>query len=187
MIRLIIVEDEKVIRKGIEKHIPWEDMGVNEVRAAENAEEAFKICREFSPDIIISDIKMPGLSGIELCQKFRESLPDSQIIFISGYSDKEYLKAAISLGAISYVEKPINISELSEAIHKAVISVQRLRRQNTNVLQTLLTPHPSDKDNVINAVELSERGKILTNESIFCVLGLTVNNENVYLMFPVAL
>lgn len=169
MIRLIIVEDERLIRQGIEKHVLWEELGIGEVRTAENAEEAFKICEEFSPDIIISDIKMPGMNGIQLCQKFRESLPESQIIFISGFSDKEYLKAAITLGAISYVEKPISIPELSEALEKAVISVRRLRRQSTNVLHSLLLQPSTDAESVIKAVQLSERGKILEKDSFFCV------------------
>ena len=125
MIRLLIIEDEQVIRNGIEKHVSWEENGVGEVRTAENAEIALSICKDFLPHIIISDIRMPGMDGVTLCTLLREQFPDSQIIFISGFTDKEYLKAAISLGAVSYVEKPIDIEELELAVKKAVANVKK--------------------------------------------------------------
>lgn len=177
MIRLIIVEDERVIRNGIKKHVPWKELGVGEVRAAENANEAYAMCEEYKPDIIISDIRMPGMNGIELCTKLREQFPESQIIFMSGFSDKEYLMAGISLGAISYVEKPIDITELSEAVKKAVDSVHRLKRQNTNVLHSLLRPSDSQEESVINPLHLLERGKILEHDTIFCIGVLESKKE----------
>jgi len=177
MIRAIIVEDEQVIRNGIEMHVPWKELGVDKVCSAENAEEAFFICEDYKPDIIISDIRMPGMNGIELCTRFREKLPESQIIFISGYSDKEYLLSAISLGAISYVEKPIAIPELSEAIEKAVVSVYRLNKQNANVLHSLLQPNESDAESAINALHLFERGKFLDNDTIFYIGLLKAKEE----------
>ena len=63
-------------------------------------------------DLIISDIRMPGMYGTELCRAYRQWLPDCQIIFVSGYSDKEYLTSAIRLGAVSYIEKPIDVEDL---------------------------------------------------------------------------
>ncbi|MFA9464873.1 MAG: response regulator [Velocimicrobium sp.] len=177
MIHLIIVEDERIIRNGIENHVPWEELGVGEVRTAENAKEAFSICEDCKPDIIISDIRMPGMNGIELCRKFREQLPESQIIFISGFSDKEYLMAGISLGAISYVEKPIDIVELSEAVKKAVASVHRLHRQNTNVLHSLLRPCDLEEDSAIRGLHLFEQGKILEHDKVFCISVLESREE----------
>lgn len=177
MVRLIIVEDERMIRNGIEKHVPWEELGVNQVRAAENAEEAFLICEEFKPDIIISDIMMPGMNGIQLCQKFREVLPESQIIFISGYTDKEYLKAAINLKAVSYVEKPIAMQELKEAVKKAVDGVKRSRRQSTNMLHSLLGMHNKETESIMNAVNQSEKGLAIQQDSVFCIFVLHTKNK----------
>lgn len=172
MIRLIIVEDERVIRQGIEKHVPFEELGVDLVRTAENADEAFKICEAFKPDIIISDIMMPGMNGIQLCQKFKEVLPECQIIFISGYSDKEYLKAAIELRAVSYVEKPISIPELKEAIIRAIQSVEKSKRQSTYLLHSLLGMSGEETGNLLNTIELSQEGKILKQASVFCIFIL---------------
>lgn len=104
--KLMVVEDEKVIRNGLLKHVPWQKLGVWEVQAAENGEKALELAETFHPDIVLSDIRMPGMSGIELCRTLREKYPEIEIIFSTGYADKEYLKAAIDLHAVGYVEKP---------------------------------------------------------------------------------
>lgn len=140
MLKLLIVEDEQVIRNGLEKHVSWKELGIGQVFTAENAESGLHICESNRPDIIVSDIKMPGMNGVELCKCLKEKLPSCEIVFISGYSDKEYLKAAIALGAVSYVEKPIDIAELSDAVKQAVERVKQHSRQRETVLHTLLSP-----------------------------------------------
>ena len=172
MIRLIIVEDESVIRNGIKKHVLWKELGVGEVRTAVNADDAFEICESYKPDIIVSDIRMPGMNGVELCTKFREAFPESQIIFMSGFSDKEYLMAGISLGAISYVEKPIDIEELSEAVSKAVHAVRKLDRQSTNALHSLVFPYEEQEESSIDPLSFMKFGKKLKKDATFfiCVL-----------------
>ena len=95
MIKLLIVEDELITRRGLMRHIPWKKIGVDMVETAESADEAFGICARWQPDIVLSDIKMRGMDGIEMCRQLRSLLPDCQIIFVSSYSYKEYLKAAI--------------------------------------------------------------------------------------------
>lgn len=129
MLNLLIVEDEQVIRAGLEKHVPWKELGIDKVFTAENAQSGLRVCENYRPDIVVSDINMPGMNGIELCKCFREKFPQCQIVFISGYSDKEYLKAAIALGAVSYVEKPIDIAELSAAVKQAAEQVRQHSRQ----------------------------------------------------------
>jgi two-component system, response regulator YesN len=120
LIKLLVVDDESTTRNGIIKHINWDDLGVGIVKDAKDGIDALKIAYDFKPDIVISDIRMPGLNGIELATKLREKFINCKIIFLSGYSDKEYLKAAIKLSAVNYVEKPINLIEIKEAIEKAV-------------------------------------------------------------------
>lgn len=145
MLKLLIVEDEQVIRNGLEKHVPWKKLGIDKVFTAENAQNGLRVCENHRPDIVVSDINMPGMNGIELCKCFREKFPQCQIVFISGYSDKEYLKAAIALGAVSYVEKPIDIAELSEAVKQAAEQVRQHSRQKENVLHALLQPVADEK------------------------------------------
>ena len=137
-IRAIIVEDEATIRNGMLRHVKWNELGVDEVEAAENAEQAMGMFETYRPDIILSDIRMPGMYGTELCRAYRQWLPDCQIIFVSGYSDKEYLTSAIRLGAVSYIEKPIDVEELSGAIRTAVSRIQHIYQQKQEVLYSML-------------------------------------------------
>lgn len=153
MIRLLLVEDDSPIRKGIEKHIKWSELGVDEVQSAANAESALaKIQEGFIPDIVISDIRMPGMLGIDMCKQIRQAYPDVQIIFISGYSDKEYLTSAISIGVIGYVEKPIDTSVLGSNVEKAVNAAYRSRTRKQTSLHAILEPSIENPNN-ISAVE----------------------------------
>lgn len=136
--KLMLVEDERLIRNGLMRHIPWNGLGIDEVKAAANAEEAFAVCREFVPDIVMSDIRMPGMDGIAMCRELRESYPEVEIIFATGYADKEYLKAAIDLHAVRYVEKPISPEAVSEAVSEAVNRVLAKKRQRKAYLPSLL-------------------------------------------------
>lgn len=120
MIKLLVVDDESVTRKGIIKYINWSELGVHLVEEAKDGIEGLETAREFHPNIVISDIKMPGMNGIEFAANLRALFPDTRLIFLSGYSDKEYLKAAIHLSAVSYVEKPLDLGELKDVIKKAV-------------------------------------------------------------------
>lgn len=119
MIRLLIADDEFFVRNGLVRNIKWKELGVDLVEEADDGVNAYEKALEMKPDIIVTDVRMPRMDGIELGFKLREALPDCKIIFMSAYSDKEYLKSAISLKAISYVEKPINPAEISKAIGSA--------------------------------------------------------------------
>lgn len=135
--KILIIEDETVIRNGLIKHISWKSLGIDEIKVAENAEKAYAVCQDYIPDIVLSDIYMPGENGIELCRRLRELFPEVEIIFVTGYADKEYLKAAIDLHAVRYVEKPICRENISEAIREAVQRVDRTREQKAACLHTL--------------------------------------------------
>ena len=153
-IRLLIVEDEAPIRNGISRHIRWQELGVDEIRCAANAEEALSMQQEFHPDIVLSDIRMPGMLGTDMCRKIHELSPDTRFIFISGYSDKEYLMAAIDLQAIGYVEKPIDGKELAELVRQAVQQIRFLRQAQERGISPTPKDHPltGNPDAVTNPV-----------------------------------
>lgn len=117
--KLLLVDDEYLTREGIIESIPWEELGISQIEQAPNGHRGIEVSRSLKPDIILTDVRMPGMDGVEMAHHLQKMFPDSKIIFMSGYSDKEYLKAAISLKAISYVEKPLDMEELQEAIKKA--------------------------------------------------------------------
>lgn len=183
MIKAIIVEDELIIRNALQRHIPWNDLGIGMVETAENAEEALKICEEYQPDIVVSDIMMRDMNGVAMCRELRKMYPECQLIYISGYSDKEYLKAAIELSAVDYVEKPIAPPVLIEAIKKALGVVRRLKEENevknhleenrfnikSKVLHSLIMADDSDENldkNIIHSNLFSED----TNNMRICLM-----------------
>lgn len=134
--KLLIADDEILTREGLISSIDWESLGIHQIFQAEDGIRALHIARLQEPDIILSDIRMPRLSGIELVEKLSSLLPDTSIIFMSGYSDKEYLKAAIRLNAIDYVEKPLDIETVKATVEEAIKRRRRFlySQQNEDLL-----------------------------------------------------
>ena len=122
---VLIADDETMPRITLRDYLPWGDFSVDKVVLASDGQEALKLAKAHHPDIMISDMKMPHLNGLELAAAVRDFLPSCQFIFLSGYTDKEYLKGAIKLKAASYVEKPIDLDEIANAIREVVADLQR--------------------------------------------------------------
>ena len=136
--KLLIADDEILTREGLVSSLDWASLNINTILLAEDGLEAYRIACDQKPDIILSDIRMPRLSGIELATKLKEALPDTILIFMSGYSDKEYLKAAIRLKAVTYVEKPLDLNEIREAITEAVhLRLEKQQSRQNQMLQSL--------------------------------------------------
>lgn len=134
MLTLTIVDDEKTTRDSIQSLIPWAEFGIGRVDTASNGIAALELARQAKPDIVLTDVRMPKMDGIELARKIREIYPLCKIIFISGYSDKEYLKTAINLKAISYIEKPLNIEEIKSVLRETVdLCLAEERRRNDDI------------------------------------------------------
>lgn len=128
--RVLMVEDEELTREGIYRCIPWESLGITEVYTAEDGEEGLQKALEYQPDIIMADVRMPRMDGITMAFEIRKKLRHCRFVFISGYCDKEYLKSAIQLSAVNYIEKPIEPSEIIEALKKSILQVEEERRRN---------------------------------------------------------
>ena len=95
MIKLMIVDDEASIRRGLKHYIDWNAWDIELAAEASDGAEAFRRAVEVQPDILISDIRMPGRDGLELCRMLREALPSIRIILLTGYDSTEYLRAAL--------------------------------------------------------------------------------------------
>ncbi|MBQ9865524.1 MAG: response regulator [Lachnospiraceae bacterium] len=116
MLRVFLAEDEYVIREGIKKNIDWEAVGCEFCGEAADGETALEKVTELKPDLIISDIRMPFMDGLEFCSKAKELFPDIHIILLTGYEEFEYARKAIDIGVVRYLTKPISREELSKIL-----------------------------------------------------------------------
>jgi len=134
--RIMIVDDEEEIRLGIIKKIDWKANGFIVVSDAENGQDALEKAEKFQPDVIMTDIKMPFMDGLELGEKLAEIMPSTKIVIFSGCDDFEYAHKAIKINAIEYVLKPINSIELIEVLKRLKIQLDREYDEKRN-LETL--------------------------------------------------
>ncbi|NLM12829.1 MAG: response regulator [Epulopiscium sp.] len=114
--KILLVDDEEEIRKGIIKKIKWEELGFVVVGEAENGIEALDIIDKTMPDVVITDIRMPFMDGIKLAENIKYRYPTNKVIVLSGFDDFEYAQEAIKLGVIRYILKPINSIEFTELL-----------------------------------------------------------------------
>lgn len=120
--KLLIVDDEKLTREGIQCSLDLEYLSISQVILADDGVHGLRAALSEKPDIVLTDVRMPRMNGVEMVEKILEQQPDTAVVFMSAYSDKEYLKAAIKLKAVSYVEKPLEMEELTAALKEAADS-----------------------------------------------------------------
>lgn len=124
-IKVFLVEDEMVIRRGIKNSIDWEKEGYIFCGEASDGELAYPMIIKEKPDILITDIRMPFMDGLELCKLVKEELPNIKILILSGYDEFDYAKEAICLGVTEYLLKPISSGKLLEALNGVSESIRR--------------------------------------------------------------
>lgn len=112
MYRLMLVDDEYAVRKQVVDKIDWSQYDIEIVCEAENGNEAIELFEQFLPDIVITDIKMPFLNGLELSEKILEKYPYTKIIVLTGFDEFEYAKKSVDLHIMNYVLKPISAKSL---------------------------------------------------------------------------
>ena len=128
MLKVFLVEDEFVIREGIKNNIDWKAHGYEFCGEAGDGELAYPMIQKLRPDIVITDIRMPFMDGLELSRLIRKELPDTEIIILSGYQEFEYAKEAIKLGVAQYLSKPINGEELLAELDELSAKIEEKRR-----------------------------------------------------------
>lgn len=124
-IKVFLVEDEMVIRRGIKNSIDWEKEGYIFCGEASDGELAYPMIIKEKPDILITDIRLPFMDGLELCKLVKKELPNIKILILSGYDEFDYAKEAIRLGVTEYLLKPISSGKLLEALNGVSESIRR--------------------------------------------------------------
>lgn len=130
---LLLVDDEQYTRDGIIKFTDWSRLGIEKIYVVEDGLEGLDVARSYLPDIILADIRMPRMNGIDMAREIRGFLPNCVLIFISGYSDREYFKSAIHLSAFDYVSKPLDLNELHTILAKAVEHIKQKNQEEALV------------------------------------------------------
>lgn len=129
MEKLLIIDDEEWILEGLKLILPWNEMGIELTDTAQNGQEAIEIIENEHPTIVLTDIRMPLLDGLEIAKYVFDKAMETEVIIVSGYSDFEYARQAIKYNVSAYLTKPIDADELRVAISNIIRKLQSQREQ----------------------------------------------------------
>jgi len=184
MYKVFLVEDEIVIREGIKNNVHWEEEGFKIVGDASDGELAYPMIIREQPDILITDIKMPFMDGLELSKLLKKDMPQLKIIIISGYSDFGYAQQAIDIGVSEYLLKPVTSIKLMATVKNAAEAIEKERREKQILEQYQLLDYQKQSEkrkDFFNALvngemslsQIIEQGEELGSNmvaSVFCIL-----------------
>ncbi len=151
MYRVIIVDDEPIIVKGLSKTIPWDKYNCLVTGTACNGKEGMELINSQKPDILISDIHMPGLDGLTMIASIKSQFPNMQICILTGYRDFDYAQRAIYLGVTRYLLKPSKMNELLDALEVMTLNLSNstLNLKNEKYNQDMKESKETNEDNAM--------------------------------------
>ncbi|WP_261305374.1 response regulator [Paenibacillus andongensis] len=123
-LRMCVIDDIKIVVQGISNQINWETYGIRIVGTAGNGERGIELILETEPHIVLTDIRMPKMDGLEMTKQVLEKFPRTKIVFLSGYTDFQYAQQAVQLGAFDYIVKPFTPQKIIEVVLKAKKSIE---------------------------------------------------------------
>lgn len=138
MYNVVIIDDEQTVREGIQTLLSWEDVGFTIIAESSDGEDGLETVLNYQPEVVLVDVRMPGMTGIELIAAAREAGYKGYFLILSGYSDFEYAKSAISLGVKGYLLKPIDEEELLRYISdiRNELDQERKEKEKADLLQS---------------------------------------------------
>lgn len=163
--KMIIVDDEYLVRLGIKETIDWQNYNIEVVAEGKNGKQGLELIKEYQPDIVISDIKMPVMDGLDLVKAIEEQNLDTCIIMLSGYKDFEYAKEALENGAYQYLLKPIDNQKLVESVLAGIKHIEQ-KRSNLKKLNNIENDYTIIKNSIIHAILLNKYDNQKTKELI---------------------
>jgi two-component system response regulator YesN len=137
MYNVMLVDDEEEARLAIERKINWQGLGFNVVATAENGQDALEKALDTQPDVVMTDINMPFMNGLEFSKQLKAELPATKVVIFSGYDEFDYAKEAIELSAEEYILKPIDKDELEQVFSRIKIRLDEEldKRRNLEILE----------------------------------------------------
>lgn len=172
MYNLMIVDDEIIIRNSLTRTIDWRSLGIHVAAVLSNGKEAVEYIETYPVDLIISDIKMPFMDGIELLKYVNEHAPDIKVILLTGYAEFSYAKQAVKYNVCDYMLKPVQRQELEEVVRRSIqaieekkvvlelMEIQGKEQKNTQLKRCLLgTASEEEQKEVLQ--EVKEYGIVL--------------------------
>ena len=135
--RVLLVDDEEEIREGIRRRIDWAGLGFQLAGTAGNGVDALELAEQLRPDVVLTDIKMPYMDGLELCRRLKPLLPAAKLVVFSGFDEFEYARQAIGMNVSEYILKPINAPELSGVLGRLreQLDGERMERRDIEALR----------------------------------------------------
>ena len=131
--KVFLVEDEIVTRQGIRDNVDWKANGFEFSGEATDGDMALPLIQATKPDVLITDIKMPFMDGLQLCKIIRERMPWVKIIILSGHDEFEYAQEAIKLGVNEYLLKPITVQEMHKVLQKLAAQLDHEKSEQENL------------------------------------------------------
>jgi len=144
-IRVLCVDDHEIMRGGI-RYLLLAVEDVELVGEARNGEEALNLCETLRPDVILMDMRMPGMDGTQTTQLIRERYPDIQILILTSFDEEELIQQAMQAGAIGYLQKGISVDELADAVRSVHTGKPTLSPEAFHVLIQSSVPQPQKPD-----------------------------------------
>lgn len=185
MYSILLVEDEKYIREGLKVSLDWEEIGLNIIGEATDGDEGYNKALELKPDIILADIRMPGMDGLEMSKRILEKRPEVKIIILSGYDDYKYIRQSLQLGLCDYLMKPINDDELLEVMQK---TIDKIKSEELKKKHELEKEHQVSKstellkldrlNKLLRGIGSGDENGFFSDNNKFIVAVLKVENYN---------
>lgn len=132
MVRVIVVDDEPLICNGIRRVMPWEELGCEFVGSFQNGAAVLESIEKLRPDLVISDIRMPKVDGLELTEQLRRRFPEIRVILLTGFKNFDYVQKGMELRTVRYILKPVDHRELRQAIEDAVAEIEDMQKNSGN-------------------------------------------------------
>lgn len=173
MYSLLIVEDEYLVRQGIRSLVDFSQFKIDWVNEAENGQLAWDLFQKEPYDIVLTDINMPKLNGIQLAELIKQKSPQTHLVFLTGYDDFNYVLSALKLGADDYLLKPFSKSDVEDMLGKLQQKLDLSKK--TETIQELVEQSPKEVSELAMAIQGQLADSSLTLKSLAHQLGFSPN------------